>query len=251
MANVLIARGGRPDFKGWMCEGQWAEYGPPYTEPNMPHTPPFDSHAEAAHGQGYLNLHFPLVPNLDGTNAHRWMQSALRELKAVGDILFTNWVPTRSYLSSLYTEVKTPDAMLDGVYIKPVAHRVVVDLNGDPTCGIVPFSTVPVADFEAEMAAAGITKLPLGTPADGDTTYAIARLSQDPTKKPSTFGHTIKKFNEQTNLWEPLDDYFGAVLLGYEIVEGDAEKIAAIWRSNVAVYLSAKLFTFEGASQIA
>ena len=28
MANVLIARGGEPDFKGWMCDGQWAEYGP-------------------------------------------------------------------------------------------------------------------------------------------------------------------------------------------------------------------------------
>lgn len=244
MANVLIARGGEPDFKGWMCDGQWAEYGPSYNTPQIEYTPPFNSHADGAFGQGYLNLHFPLVPNLDGTYGHNWMQSALKGLTAVNDVLFTNWVPTRSYVDSLYVEVSRTDASLDGVYFKPVAYRVAYDFTQKD------WTYTAITDFNTEVTNAGITKLPLGTPAVGDALYAMVKLNLDGTKKPSTFGHNIVKRDESGNPTAGVDDYFGAVLLGLQFIEGDAAKIQAIWKSNIAVHLSAKLLTFEGSTQI-
>lgn len=246
MANtILLARGGTPDFKGWFCEGQYPEFTPPFDAPHMPATPPFDSHADAAYGQGYLNLHFPLVPNLNDTRAHVWMQHALKKVKNVNDIILLNWVPLRSYLDSYYIEVSRTDANLDGVYIKPVALRAVYNFTTEE------WDYVPVTDFDDEMNAAGITQFPLGTPDDGDALYGMARLSLDGTKLPSTFGHNLVKRDDTGKPVSGLDDYYGAVLLGLEIAEGDADKIANIWRSNIAVYVTMKLLAFEGASQIA
>lgn len=244
MANVLIARGGEPNFKGWMCDGQWAEYGPSYNTPQIEYTPPFNSHADGAHGQGFLNLHFPLVPNLDGTYGHQWMQSALKGLTKVNDILFTNWVPTRSYVDSIYVEVSKTDAALDGVYFKPVAYRVAYDFTTED------WKYSEVSDFTTEITNAGITKLPLGTAQVSDTLYAMARLGLDATKKPSTFGHNIVKRDSTGKPTAGVDNYFGAVLLGLQFIEGDNDKIAAIWKSNIAVHLSAKLLTFEGSTQV-
>ena len=87
---IKLFRGGMPDFKGWFCDGQFAEFTPPFDAPHAKFTPPFDSHADAAHGQGYLNLHFPLVPNLNDTVGHRWMQYGLKGVKADGDVILTN-----------------------------------------------------------------------------------------------------------------------------------------------------------------
>lgn len=33
MAVINLARGGMPDFKGWFCDGQSAEFTPPYDAP--------------------------------------------------------------------------------------------------------------------------------------------------------------------------------------------------------------------------
>ncbi len=252
-AQLILARGGRPVFKPIMCAGDWPEYTPPYTLPAMPNTPPFNSHADGAYGQGYLNLHFPLVPDLGGSDGHVWMQEALKGVTAVGDIILTNWVPSRSFISSLYFEVTRTDKMLDGVYIKPIARRVKPVLAGrkpaECCSDVMEFTLDPVTDFDTDMATAGISKFPLGTPADDDALYGLAVMATDPAVKPSTFGHNILR-KKADNSVEPLDDYFGEVLIGYEVVEGDPEKIASIWRSNIAVYLSAKLMAFEGASQI-
>lgn len=244
MSNVILARGGTPDFKGWFCEGQFSEFTPPYDAPHMPATPPFDSHADAAYGQGYLNLHFPLVPNLDGTYAHNWMQSALKGVKAVGDVIVTNWIPTRSFLNSLYIEVVNTDASLDGVYFKPVALRNVWNFTTEK------YDMVPVTEFDDEITAAGITQLPLGTPAAGDKMYALARLSMDPTKLPSTFGHNLVERDATGKPIAGLDAAFGTVMLGLQITAGNADRIAAIWKSNIAVYLTSKLLAFEGAAQV-
>ena len=131
MAITNLFRGGMPDFKGWFCDGQFAEFTPPFDAPHAKFTPPFDSHADAAHGQGYLNLHFPLVPNLNDTVGHRWMQYALKSVKAVGDVILTNWVPLRSYVDSVYYEANLFDKNLDGVYVKPVAYRVAWDFTNE------------------------------------------------------------------------------------------------------------------------
>lgn len=244
MANVLIARGGEPDFKGWMCDGQWAEYGPSYSTPQIEYTPPFNSHADGAHGQGYLNLHFPLVPNLNGTLGHQWMQNALKGLNKVNDILFTNWVPTRSYVDSIYVEVSKTDASLDTVYFKPVAYRVAYDFDAQD------WTYTEIADFTTEMTNAGITQLPLGTPDPSDKLYAMARLGLDATKKPSTFGHNIVKRDATGKPIDGADEYFGAVLLGLQFNQGTDAKVASIWKSDIAVHFSAKLLTFEGSTQI-
>ena len=170
MAITNLFRGGMPDFKGWFCDGQFAEFTPPFDAPHAKFTPPFDSHADAAHGQGYLNLHFPLVPNLNDTVGHRWMQYALKNLKAEGDVILTNWVPLRSYVDSVYYEANLFDQNLAGVYAKPVAYRVAWDFTNEE------WTYTEITAFASMLSSAGIEKFPLGTPASGDKIYGMARL---------------------------------------------------------------------------
>lgn len=285
MAITNLFRGGMPDFKGWFCDGQFAEFTPPFDAPHAKFTPPFDSHADAAHGQGYLNLHFPLVPNLNDTVGHRWMQYGLKGLKAVNDVILTNWVPLRSYVDSVYYEANLFDKNLDGVYVKPVAYRVAWDFTNEE------WTYTKINAFTSQLSAAGIDKFPLGTPQNGDKIYGMARLvpssgtsqltsgattgtvtgTVDGTSvtgtstgsvtntsgtastmadMPVTFGHNIPELDENGKPVGGYDDYFGAVCLGYQISNGSADKIKNIWRSTFALYMSAKLFTFEGSTQI-
>lgn len=286
MAITNLFRGGMPDFKGWFCDGQFAEFTPPFDAPHAKFTPPFDSHADAAHGQGYLNLHFPLVPNLNDTVGHRWMQYGLKGLKAVNDVILTNWVPLRSYVDSVYYEANMFDANLDGVYVKPVAYRVAWDFTNEE------WTYTKINAFTSQLSAAGIDKFPLGTPASGDKIYGMARLvpasgtstltsgavsgtvtgtadgqgavtgtvSASVTNRngtaatmadmPVTFGHNIPELDANGKPVGGYDSYFGAVCLGYQVSNGSADKIKAIWKSTFALYMSAKLFTFEGSTQI-
>ena len=285
MAITNLFRGGMPDFKGWFCDGQFAEFTPPFDAPHAKFTPPFDSHADAAHGQGYLNLHFPLVPNLNDTVGHRWMQYGLKGLKAVGDTILTNWVPLRSYVDSVYYEANLFDKNLDGVYVKPVAYRVAWDFTNEE------WTYTKINAFTSQLSAAGIDKFPLGTPAGSDKIYGMARLvgasgtsqltsgatagtvtgTVDGTSvtgpstgsvtntsgtastmadMPVTFGHNIPELDANGKPVGGYDGYFGAVCLGYEVSNGSADKIKNIWKSTFALYMSAKLFTFEGSTQI-
>lgn len=278
MAITNLFRGGMPDFKGWFCDGQFAEFTPPFDAPHAKFTPPFDSHADAAHGQGYLNLHFPLVPNLNDTVGHRWMQYGLKGLKAVNDVILTNWVPLRSYVDSVYYEANMFDANLDGVYVKPVAYRVAWDFTNEE------WTYTKINAFTSQLSAAGIDKFPLGTPQNGDKIYGMARLvgasgtsqltsgavsgtadaqgavtasvtnrsgtAATMADMPVTFGHNIPELDANGKPVGGYDDHFGAVCLGYQISNGSADKIKAIWKSTFALYMSAKLFTFEGSTQI-
>lgn len=262
MANIILARGGTPDFKGFMCEGQYAEWTPPYDAPHMPATPPYDSHADAAYGQGYLNLHFPLVPNLNDTRAHAWMQNALQKCQAVGDDIMTNWVPLRSYLESYYIEVVKTDPMLDGVYVTPGAWRCAWNFTTQQ------WTYTPITAFRDELTANGIGQFPLGTPASGDKMYGVALLNNPKVSVtvtgtlpvtvnanvtrnvPTTFGHNLVVRNSSGTPTGPLDSNFGAVMIGLEVTAGQADRIKNIWRSNIAVYTTAKLKTFEGSSQV-
>lgn len=285
MAITNLFRGGMPDFKGWFCDGQFAEFTPPFDAPHAKFTPPFDSHADAAHGQGYLNLHFPLVPNLNDTVGHRWMQNALKSVKAVGDTILTNWVPLRSYVDSVYYEANLFDKNLDGVYVKPVAYRVAWNFDAEE------WTYTKIDAFTSQLSAAGIDKFPLGTPGGSDKIYGMARLvgasgtsqltsgattgtvtgTVDGTSvtgtsagsvtntsgtastmadMPVTFGHNIPELDANGKPVGGYDDYFGAVCLGYEVSNGSADKIKNIWKSTFALYMSAKLFTFEGSTQI-
>ena len=278
MAITNLFRGGMPDFKGWFCDGQFAEFTPPFDAPHAKFTPPFDSHADAAHGQGYLNLHFPLVPNLNDTVGHRWMQYGLKGLKAVGDVILTNWVPLRSYVDSVYYEANLFDKNLDGVYVKPVAYRVAWDFTNEE------WTYTKINAFTSQLSAAGIDKFPLGTPQSGDKIYGMARLvpasgsstltsgavsgtadaqgavtasvtnrngtAATMADMPVTFGHNIPELDENGKPVGGYDDWFGAVCLGYQISNGSADKIKNIWKSTFALYMSAKLFTFEGSTQI-
>ncbi|MBR2699304.1 MAG: hypothetical protein IKE76_12005 [Clostridia bacterium] len=285
MAITNLFRGGMPDFKGWFCDGQFAEFTPPFDAPHAKFTPPFDSHADAAHGQGYLNLHFPLVPNLNDTVGHRWMQYGLKGLKAQGDVILTNWVPLRSYVDSVYYEANLFDKNLDGVYVKPVAYRVAWDFTNEE------WTYTKIDAFTSQLSAAGIDKFPLGTPGGSDKIYGMARLvgasgtsqltsgattgtvtgTVDGTSvtgtsagsvtntsgtastmadMPVTFGHNIPELDENGKPVGGYDDWFGAVCLGYEVSNGSADKIKNIWKSTFALYMSAKLFTFEGSTQI-
>lgn len=246
MADVYLMRGGDPDFKGWMCEGQFQEYTAPLHAPQYDHTPPFNTHADGAYGQGYLNLHYPLVPNLMDTTAHRFMQTALKPLSKVGDIAYLNWVPTRSFVKAMWWEVRQGDKLLNGVYVKPCAFRFAPDFPTDPTS----VKRTRITAFDDELAAAGIEKFPLGVPGDADQLYGFVQLAMDPAAKPSTLGHNLVKRDAAGKITGPYDDYFGIVHLGLEVVEGDPEQIASIWKSNVALYVAAKLLAFECPTQI-
>jgi hypothetical protein len=245
MAEIFMFRGGTPDFKAYHCEGDYARYMEPVDGPRMDATPPFNSHACGAFGQGWLNLHYPLVPNLFDTDAHKFMQDMLKEVKGVGDLLLTNWVPTRSYVDSIYFEVTKTDSLLDGVYITPVAVRGAWDFTENKT------KYTEIAEHAAELQAAGITQFPLGTPKEGDVIYGMAKLNSDFTKLPPTFGHNIAKRDANTEQpTGPYDPAFGTVFLAYKITAGSTEAIKNIWKSNIEVYMSAKLVAFDGSSQI-
>lgn len=245
MANVNMFRGGTADFKGWFCDGQYAEFMPPFDAPHMDYTPPFDSHADAAQGQGYLNLPFPLVPRLNDTYGHHWQSTALRKLGAVNDIIRLAWVPLRSWIEGLYVEVTKFDANLDGVYVVPTAERVAWNFTTKE------WDYTPNADFDADVTNYGsTTQLPLGTPAPGDKPYFMARFPQNGTTLPATFGHNIVARDPQGVPTGGLDNYFGAVMLGLKIVAGSTNQIENIWRSDFALYFSSKLLAFESPTQM-
>lgn len=244
MADITIFRGGTPDFKPMFCAGEYAQFTPPFSSPHFKDTPPYNSHADAAHGQGYLNLHFPLNPNLQGNYAHRWQQLALKGLKDVGDNIWIAWVPLRSFVVMQHIECVRGDEMLDGVYIKPVAKRVFWDFASEQ------WVEKENTEYAAAVGEAGVTQFPLGKFKDTDKLYGLINLTPKPGEMACTFGHNIPKFNDKNEPVEGLDEYYGGVVLGYQIIEGAASKIAELWRGNYAVYMSAKLLAFEGSTQV-
>lgn len=255
MSNIMMFRGGTPDFKAMFCAGEYAQFKPPFSAPHLEATPPYDSHADAAYGQGYLNLTFPLVPSLyNGNDAHHWQRTALSKLSAVGDVIFLNWVPLRSFVVAQHFEVNQFDPKLDGVYVKPVAYRVAWDFTTEN------WKWTAIADYDTAVTAAGVTQLPLGKLDTGDSPYAIIDLmphgvtsegdSATGTAIPVTFGHNIPARNAKGEPTGPLDEYYGAVVLGLKISAGSAEAIKKIATGNFALYHSAKLLAFECATQV-
>lgn len=241
-----MARGGAADFKGWMCEGQWPEYGPPYNGPHLDHTPPFNSHADAAYGQGYLNLHFPLAPRLGDNWSHQWMWNALKTIRP-NDIVVTNWVPHRCYVDSIYYEVTVRDPELANVRVTPVAVRATVDFANREF--IYANNGAPIAAFTNELQQAGITDFSLGVKQPNDNDYGIALLNRQAGVVPSTFGHNLVTRDAQGNPQAGIDNSFGTVLLGYQFA-GDQAALDKVARGSFAIYMSAKLIAFEGSSQV-
>lgn len=245
MANVNIFRGGSPVFRGIHGSQDFPEWQAPFDAPHFDYTPPFDSHADGVHGQGYLNLMFPLVPRLAGGTGHDWMTKALRGLSAKNDIIRLAWVPLRSYVESMYIEVTKVDPQLKGVYVVPVAERVVWNFATNEV------EYKPNTAFDSDVTTYGsTTKIPLGSIESGDSPYFMARFPAADSTAPSTFGHNLVKYDESGKATEGLDESFGAVMLGLKISEGDNEKIANLFLSDFALYFTAKVFAFECSSQI-
>lgn len=255
MAYIHLYRGGTPVFKPMFCAGTGAEFTIPFDAQHQPGTPPFDSHADAAHEQGYLNLHFPLVPKLADTRAHAWMQNLLKNVKNANDVILTNWIPLRSYLDSYYIELVTPDDDLTGVYVTPAAYRIAPDPTDYENPDAI--TITEIADFSTELAAvAGAARVPLGKPTHGtDKRYLMARFSNGSVTSggstsatlPWSFGHNMVYDNNGT--LTPEDDFYGAVVLGLKVT-GTSSKIPNIATGNFELYISAKVLTFEGSSQI-
>ena len=244
MANVSMFRGGTADFKGWMCDGQYPEYLPPFDAPNYDDTPPFDSHADGAQGAGYLNLWFPLVPRLAETRAHVWQQNALKNLANVNDKIRLAWVPLRSYIDTLYVEVKKFDPALDGVYVKPIAERVTWNFTTKE------WDWVADPDFTTVFADALTQQLGLGTPQAGELPYIQCSFPRAANAMPVGFGHNIVARDAQGKPTGGIDNYFGAVVLGLEVVQGTPAQIAELYNSNFALYYTAKTLHFEAPTQI-
>lgn len=238
---INLYRGGTPDFKGWFRRGDYAEFTPPFGTPPMPSTPPYDSHADAAYGQGYLNLQFPLIPRIEETTAHGWMWNALKQLSEVGDRIYTNWVPMRSIVTDLHWEVTRTDKELDGVYLRPVAARARWNFDTNE------WDYIDNTAYASMLTSNSVSQFPLGTVQDGDAVYGYAH-NINPL---CTFGHNIfKRDSSGAPTQEGYDEFFGAVVLGYEVAEGSTEKLKNLWRSNFALYFSAKLHAFECGIQV-
>lgn len=245
MATVNMFRGGSPDFKAMFCGGAFAEFGPPFSAPHYDFTPPYNSHADGAQGQGYLNLWFPLIPNLQQNDAHKWQRNALENLTAVGDIIRFAWVPLRSYVVAQHIELVQGDELLDGVYVKPVAERVHWDISKKD------WVWETNADYAAAVTASQVGQFPLGLPKNTDQQWGFINLApKQGDQAPCTFGHNMVSRDDKGNATGGLDNYYGAVVLGLEIAEGSEEAIQNIWKGNFALYTSAKLLQFECATQV-
>lgn len=245
MATINMFRGGSPDFKPAFCGGAFAEFGPPFSSPHYDFTPPYNSHADGAQGQGYLNLWFPLVPNLQQNDAHKWQRNALENLSAVGDIIRLAWVPLRSYVVAQHFELVQGDDLLNGVYVKPVAERVHWDIEKKD------YVWETNAEYAAAVTASQVGQFPLGLPQNTDQQWGFINLEpKQGDQAPCTFGHNLVSRDAKGNPTGGLDTYYGAVVLGLQIAEGGEEAIRNIWRGNFALYMSAKLLQFESATQI-
>lgn len=245
MATVNMFRGGSPDFKAMFCGGAFAEFHPPFSAPHYDDTPPYNSHADGALGQGYLNLQFPLIPNLQNNDAHKWMRNALEGLSAVGDIIRLAWVPLRSYVIAQHFELVRGDELLNGVYVKPVAERVSWNISKKD------WDWAINSDYAAAVTASQVGQFPLGIPSSTDQQWGFINLApKDGTQAPCTFGHNMVQRDAKGVPTAGLDSYYGAVVLGLQIAEGSEEAIKNISLGNFALYMSAKLLAFEASTQV-
>ncbi len=246
MADVSLIRGGSPVLKTPFCKGHYAQFTPPFETPVIPGAPPYDSYSEAANMQGYTNLHFPLVPHLLDTDAHKWMQHALKSVSAVGDRIELCIVPSRAYLQSLHIEVADYDDALTGVYVTPAMYRVYWDFTAGN------YAYTKNTAFAAELTTAGMGQFPLGTPQPTDTTIGMALLSTDPTILPPSYTHTkfVRNASGVPTAYAAPVANGGHNIIALDVTAGDADKIKKIYNGKFRLYLSVKLLTFAGSAQI-
>lgn len=246
MATVDLYRGGTPVFRPSFCCGDYPAWKPPFDATHLEGTPPYDSHADGARGQGYLNLSYPFVPVLLDTDAHRWMREPLKALSNTGDIIRLLWIPTRGYVESMHIELTKYDTRLDGVYVQPIVQRAVWNFSSET------FSYTNNTLFDSALASFGnATKLPLGKPAEAtnstpaDPTYIFARFPQQDSNPPWSFGHNIAKYNAQGEPTGGADQWFGANIFGLKISAGTKAKIQEIYRSTFEMWICLKFIGFE------
>lgn len=257
MANVNLFRGGTPDYKPMFCRGEYAQWNPPFSAPHLDDTPPYDSQADAAYGQGWLTLQFPLVPNLWGNYAHHWMQTALQGIKKAGDIIWTNWIPLRSFAVMQHIEVNKVDPALKGVTLLPVAARVSWDFTNNV------WNWDVNTEYAAKVTQSGVSEIGIGEYADTLQQYALINLLPTSTIRvnadggtvidtpmPCTFGHNIVRYNEKGIPVSGLDEYYGGVVLGLKVVRGEDAKVEQLHRANFALYMSTKICAFVCGTQI-
>lgn len=240
MATIDLFRGGVPIFRPAFCCGDFPQYMPVCNMQHFEGTPPVDEHSEAARGQGYLNLNFPLVPNILDTDAHRWMRTPLSQLRKSGDIIRLIWIPRYGYVDSLWMQLTKYDTMLDGVTVTPIAER----YWWNPETGECEFKANDLFE-EAMNTYANATKLSLGTPAaastdaPGDPLYIFARFPQVDNVLPWSWGHDIYVFDANGKPTAPADEYCGNVCFGLKI-EGPDSAIADIWRGKFELWINMK-----------
>lgn len=240
MASINLFRGGTPIFRPSFCCGDYPAWQMPVDAEHRPGTPPYDSHADGVRGQGWLNLSYPLCPNLLETSTHRWMHHALKQLASVGDVIRLIWVPTRSYVEALHMELTRYDKLLDGLKVTPVVERATWDFTAQE------WAYQSNDKFSQELASFSNNQtINLGTPEDSDIPYIFARFPQTSGDMPWSFAHNIVKFDDKNQPVGGIDQYYGANVFGLKITEGSTDAIKEIWRANFELWVDMKLIAFE------
>lgn len=145
MADARIYRGGSPDVRVRMCEDDFPQFNPPLEMTHKKNTPPYDSHADGAYGQGYFTLGMPIKPTLMD-----WQRRAFKEANlGVGDVIQCIQIPIDGYATGISFKCISSDPALAGATVKLVA----LERSYNSTTEM--FETTPIPDVEDAATAQG------------------------------------------------------------------------------------------------
>lgn len=163
--DAKVYKGGSPVIQFPFCEGNYAQFEPPFSTVGVDKLEPYLSHADGAYQIGYFTLGMPIVP--------KWMpyqRAALADAAlAVDDIIQCLWIPADHYAKFLNFKVVGDDPDLDGATVTLTAQSVTVDQNGA-------FVYTEISDIEDAAAAQG-AGAPIALDTDSNTMISLMKVA--------------------------------------------------------------------------
>lgn len=150
MSDASIYKGGRSVLNYMFCEGDYPQYTPPFGNPNIVGTPPYDAHACGAYNLGYFTMGMPIRPSL-----MKYQYNALSAANLqVGDIIRCIVIPADHYVRAFNIKCVEEDERMIGATVMPTAQLVTKDTNGN-------FVWAEINDVENVFTSAGYSPIAL------------------------------------------------------------------------------------------